>query len=151
MCENAHLCMHACMYVAACPPQCQQTQKPMYKNTPQKTAVQRPDSTSFCAANPSIAGEANRYIRHEMIGEEFDGKKVRSHVSLNKQPFHSRKGSRRHKYLQHKIGRFKEPAPHFTNPRRGRQPLQSHPFHLCKSKWAGYKAPNISGTCVIQR
>ena len=55
------------------------------------------------------------------------------------------------KYLQHKIGRFKEPAPHFTNPRRGRQPLQSHPFHLCKSKWAGYKAPNISGTCVIQR
>ena len=37
--------------------------------------------------------------RHEMIGEEFDGKKVCSHVSLNKQPFHSRKGSRRHKQI----------------------------------------------------
>ena len=144
-------------YVAACPPQCQQTQKSMYKrykntHTNKKKQQQFKDLIPLPSAQqtrPSQEKQIDR--RHEMIGEEFDGKKVRSHVSLNKQPFHSRKGSRRHKYLQQKIGRFKELAPHQANPRRGRQPLQSHPIHLCKSKWVGYKAPTISGTCAIQR
>ena len=149
MCENAHLCMHACTYVAACPVQCQQTKN---THTHKKKKQQFKDLIPLPSAQqtrPSQEKQIDR--RHEMIGEEFGGKKVRSHLSLSKQPFHSRKGSRRHKYLQQKIGRFKELAPHQANPRRGRQPLQSHPIHLCKSKWVGYKAPNISGTCAIQR
>lgn len=98
MCENAHLCMHACTYVAACPPQCQQTQKPMYKNTPKKQQFK--DLIPLPSAQQTLPSQEKQIDRrHEMIGEEFDGKKVCSHVSLNKQPFHSRKGSRRHKQI----------------------------------------------------
>ena len=75
MCENAHLCMHACTYVAACPVQCQQTKN---THTHKKKKQQFKDLIPLPSAQqtrPSQEKQIDR--RHEMIGEEFDGKKVR--------------------------------------------------------------------------